>query len=73
METPVTGWVSILNKDTKKASFQSPVDSVQEDELSGFSTPLVSLKFMTNTFFPFLSLSLKPLAQSPLLVKICDN
>jgi len=49
METPVTGWVSILNKDTKKALFQSPVDSVQEDELPGFSTPLVSLKFMTNT------------------------
>ena len=69
----MTGWVSTLNKDTKKALFQSPIDIVQEDELPGFSTPLVSLKFMTNTFFPFFSLSLKPLAQSPLLVKICDN
>ena len=64
MEIPVTGWVSILNKDTKKALFQSPVDSVQEDELPGFSTPLVSLKFMTNTFSPFCSLSLKPLAKT---------
>ena len=42
MDTPVTRYVSIL-KNPKKNLFQSPVDSVKENYLPVFSTPLVRI------------------------------